>query len=354
MWESKKMDSTVLISEITEIKYGQVTPVFLKNPIRQCESFSFSLLYSDRSLDIVCKDRKEYDTWTTGIKALLDGFNDLEAVNEKLKMISYTTQGSNLEVQLGTIKTTVKVNSNTCDLYMWGAGSQGRLGHKDDDPEYQPRVVESLLGHNVTMIACGGSHTIALNGKGQVFSWGAGTHGCLGHSNLRDRYSPIMIDDPLRGINIVQVACYENHSAAISEEGTLFTWGKAGAFLGYNVGGGKTKQLQPRLVESLYGTKIIQVSCGRSHTLVCDEDGKVYSFGQNKFGELGQGHDKEVVKPTIIQDLISVYRVACGRHHSAALDEDGTLYMWGWGARGQLGQRELKSHLVPVLVGGFK
>lgn len=53
-------------------------------------------------------------------------------------------------------------------------------------------------------------------GKGQVFSWGAGIHGCLGHGNLRDRYSPLMIDEPLRGVNIVQIACYENHSAAIS------------------------------------------------------------------------------------------------------------------------------------------
>lgn len=67
-------------------------------------------------------------------------------------------------MQLGTIKTKVVVKDNSCDLYLWGGGGRGRLGHKDDDTETQPRVVESLLGHNVTIIACGGSHTIALNG----------------------------------------------------------------------------------------------------------------------------------------------------------------------------------------------
>ena len=93
MWESaKKMDAAVLISQITEIKLGQVTPVFLKNPIPHCEvstlhimpvlcmyvhflhyflkAVSFSLLYSDRSLDIVCKDKKEFDTWTTALKVM--------------------------------------------------------------------------------------------------------------------------------------------------------------------------------------------------------------------------------------------------------------------------------------------
>ena len=70
-----------------------------------------------------------------------------------------------LEVQVGTIKTKVLLKDNSCDLYLWGGGERGRLGHKDDKLRFLPNVVESLLGHNVTMIACGASHTIALNSK---------------------------------------------------------------------------------------------------------------------------------------------------------------------------------------------
>ena len=155
----------------------------------------------------------------------------------------------------------VFVKESACDLYTWGGGGRGRLGHKDDDKELLPRVVESLLGRNITMVACGGAHTVTLSskkihthspplllflliyhtfsslffehfsvylsiplilissfssGKGEVFSWGAGTHGRLGHGNLRDRYSPLMVDAPLRGLDIVQIACYEYHSAALS------------------------------------------------------------------------------------------------------------------------------------------
>ena len=54
--------------------------------------------------------------------------------------------------------------------------------------------------------------------------------------------------------------------------------------------------------------------------LACADAGHVFSFGVNKFGELGLGHDKETTKPVLIPELQSVYRVACGRHHSAAID----------------------------------
>lgn len=68
MWESsKKADAAVLISQISEIKLGQKTQNFKRNPLPQFESRSFSLIYGGRSLDIVCKDRKEFQTWTTGL-----------------------------------------------------------------------------------------------------------------------------------------------------------------------------------------------------------------------------------------------------------------------------------------------
>ena len=92
-WESaRRTDAAVLISQITELKRGQTTPVFKKNPLPECEvcagfvwqvltctllsvrvsrssqNRSFSLLYSGRSLDIVCKDKREYEAWTRGLQ----------------------------------------------------------------------------------------------------------------------------------------------------------------------------------------------------------------------------------------------------------------------------------------------
>ncbi len=52
-----------------------------------------------------------------------------------------------------------------CDLYTWGCGERGMLGHKDEDDEMLPRVVESLLGRDIVMLACGVFHTMALSGE---------------------------------------------------------------------------------------------------------------------------------------------------------------------------------------------
>ncbi len=52
-----------------------------------------------------------------------------------------------------------------CDLYTWGGGDRGILGHKDEDAEMLPRVVESLLGRDIVMLACGVYHTMALSGE---------------------------------------------------------------------------------------------------------------------------------------------------------------------------------------------
>ena len=68
-------------------------------------------------------------------------------------------------MQLGTIKTKVFLKEDNLDLYMWGSGGRGRLGHKDDDNELVPRIVESFLGRNIVMLACGSAHTMALSGK---------------------------------------------------------------------------------------------------------------------------------------------------------------------------------------------
>lgn len=67
-------------------------------------------------------------------------------------------------MQLGTMKTKVFLNESSLDLYMWGLGGRGRLGHKGDESEFIPRIVESFLGHSVVMLACGNGHTLALSG----------------------------------------------------------------------------------------------------------------------------------------------------------------------------------------------
>lgn len=60
----------VRLAMIKEIRLGQKTLVFLRNPLPEYEPFSFSLIYDDRTLDVVCKDKLEFTVWVTGLKSL--------------------------------------------------------------------------------------------------------------------------------------------------------------------------------------------------------------------------------------------------------------------------------------------
>lgn len=65
---------------------------------------------------------------------------------------------------------------DSSDVYAWGQGVNGRLGHGDEKDQLQPKVIEALLGKDVRAIACGLSHTAALNAAGELYTWGAGRY----------------------------------------------------------------------------------------------------------------------------------------------------------------------------------
>jgi len=77
----------------------------------------------------------------------------------------------------------------------------------------------------------------------------------------------------------------------------------------------------------------------------------VFSFGLNKYGQLGLGKTlAAATMPTEVSGLSDVCKVCCGRYHSAALVSDGKLFMWGWGERGQLGQEDQNNRHTPSIV----
>lgn len=86
----------------------------------------------------------------------------------------------------------------------------------------------------------------------------------------------------------------------------------------------------PQKVQGLHN--IIQVACGDSHTLALDEEGTVFAFGQNSYGQLGSGIDwDDYLEPLKLKFPEKIDYIACGNSSSAAITESGVLYTWGWG-----------------------
>ncbi len=115
------------------------------------------------------------------------------------------------------------------------------------------------------------------------------------------------------------------------------------------MGGGTKALLAPD--KPLHGVEDAKyVACGKDHTLVVREDGKVLAFGNAANGKLGIGSgvvsDKKIHEPQLIEGLVDIKTVACGSFHSAAVDNSGKLYTWGFGgsffSAGYLGLGDIK------------
>ena len=150
----------------------------------------------------------------------------------------------------------------------------------------------------IRMISGGGSHSAVLTIGGALYMFGKNDFGQLGQSDRVNRWNPTL-QQSLKAQKIAYVSLGDDHSAVITEEGGLFTWG-AGMYgqLGH---GSNNNEVLPKKVFELMGTKITQVSCGRCHTLVATEFGKIISFGLNGSGQLGIGSREAKTSPTVIR-----------------------------------------------------
>jgi len=353
-WESPnkdKAETSISIKQIQELVKGQKTKVFEGNPIPEYEAISFSLLYKQgnllRSLDIVCKDRTEYDFWTVGMEALIIGFDDVDGIGSFSKtMSSEDISSSKLSLEFGLIGQRISVKEDACDIYTWGASVKGTLGHGEQTEELIPRVIESLLGRDIRYVACGTDHTLALSAIGELFSWGSGRGGKLGFGNIQDRFTPLKVGI-LEEKQITAISCSELHSALVTAEGEAYTFGRTGPRLGYSVVG--RKQAEPRKVELLSNYQITNVSCGWEYTIVLTSNGQLLSFGVNESGQLGHGDYKESYEPQLIDKLkdIKIREISCGSQHAGVVTVNGDVWIWGANDYGQLGTGDTETRNLP-------
>ena len=145
-------------------------------------------------------------------------------------------------------------------------------------------------------------------------------------------------------VPITEMACGIDHVLILSSYGDLFSFGlNSRGQLGL---GDILPQTQPTLVKALAGIKTLSIACGHWHNLALTEFGDVYSWGWNEHGQLGHSTDTPVVAiPTLIelppndQDDVNFVSIGCGERHSVAVSEGGSVYTWGWNKYRQLGRR---------------
>lgn len=222
----------------------------------------------------------------------------------------------------------------------WGENSLGQLGDGTTTTREKPVAVPGATA--VTALAGGCSHSLALRSDGTVLAWGFNSTGQLGDGSSTNRLTPVVVAG-LNNVTAIAAGC--GHSVALKSDGTVWAWG-------FNFEGqlGTTTaaiaQRTPVLVGGLTG--ITAIASGNHHTLALGSDGRVWSWGKNDKGQLGDGSLANRFNVVAIGTLSDVTDISAGQNFSVVLARTGQVFAWGQNDFGQLGNGTAQSSAIPT------
>ncbi|KAJ8785491.1 hypothetical protein J1605_007088 [Eschrichtius robustus] len=244
--------------------------------------------------------------------------------------------------------------SKVAKIFVLGTNCCGCLGLGDVQSTIEPRRLESLSGKKIACLSYGsGPHVVLATAEGEVFTWGHNGYSQLGNGTTNHGLVPCHISTNLSNKQVIEVACGSYHSLVLTSDGEVFAWG-------YNnsgqVGSASTaNQPIPRRVTGCLQNKVVvNIACGQMCSMAVVNTGEVYVWGYNGNGQLGLGSSGNQPTPCRVAALqgIRVQRVACGYAHTLVLTDEGQVYAWGANSYGQLGtgNKSNQSYPTPVVV----
>ncbi|KAH8259636.1 hypothetical protein KR026_008191 [Drosophila bipectinata] len=242
------------------------------------------------------------------------------------------------------------------ELYCWGSTSHGQLGLGgiEDEQILTPSQVPWTPDSAITQVACGHRHTLFLTASGKVYACGSNDHSQLGHDlpTKRPRMSPFLLIPELQDYVIIQIACGSRHSMALSEWGQVLSWGDNDCGQLGQATDQDIVQL-PKIVRQLVSKTVVQIACGNNHSLALTSCGELYSWGSNIYGQLGVNTPKDMEhcnQPVRLSTLlgIPVAAIACGGNHSFIISKSSAVFGWGRNNCGQLGLNDETSRSYPT------
>ena len=243
----------------------------------------------------------------------------------------------------------------------FGVGSNGQLGDGTTTQHTTPVAVDMsgvLLGKTVTMIAAGTGHSLALTMDGKVFAWGSNNVGQLGDGTTTQHTTPVAVDmsGVLLGKTVTMIAAGSAHSLVITSDGKVFAWGSNDyGQLGKGTTTYSTTPVAVNMSGVLLGKTVTMIAAGSAHSLALTSDGKVFAWGYNFLGQLGDSTTTYRTTPVAVNmsGVLSgktVSSITAGSSHSLALTSDGMVFGWGYNISGQLGDGTTTQRTTPVAV----
>ena len=235
----------------------------------------------------------------------------------------------------------------------FGAGSAGQLGNAGVAAEDVPVPVSNW---NATpgQVVAGGDHSLYLRSNGTVWASGNNSSGQLGDGNTTSAATPVEVSPATGLTDVVQVAAPASlgggsFSLALDASGHVWTWGDDSlGQLGDGHAGSSYSQDQPGEIGGL--ADVVAIAAGEDFALALTASGTVYAWGDNSTGELGDGMVSQT--PTDVPTAIStaslpgsVTAIAAGSgfQFAMAVTASGSVYTWGDDTYGELGNGHVGS-----------
>ena len=203
--------------------------------------------------------------------------------------------------------------------------------------------VEAGIEDAIIGVSAGNQHALAVRADGRAVAWGYNGAGQLGDGTTTDRSSPVFVAGLTDVVAVAAGKLAGDHSLALRADGTVWAWGDNS--FGELGDGSHTERHQPvPVLVTLYPsvltapvTGVTAIAAGGMHSLALHANGTVSAWGSNTCGQLGDGSTSERTTAVSVSGLASVVAIAAGVSHSLALKSDGTLWAWGCNEYGQLG-----------------
>lgn len=252
-------------------------------------------------------------------------------------------------------------------LFVWGRNDSGQLGNGTTNDQHTPQDITPLFllaqAETFHQVVLGWGHSAALTSSGRLFMWGKNESGQLGDGSNQNTNIPLDITASLRRTiqdPIHMIALGSSHSGLLTTTGSLFTWGRN---VYGQLGDGTTNSTsRPKEITqnmTLQDQEVISnISLGWGHSAVQTSLNRVFTWGFNQFGQLGNQTNDDQLRPIVLltnnllENNAVIQQLKLGNGHSSLLTSNQQLFTWGFNQFGQLGNNttinENKPTNIPI------
>ena len=241
--------------------------------------------------------------------------------------------------------------------YCWGANGSGELGNPAVSPAFPANTPTAVGGNHVWKhIGAGNSdHTCGITTDGTIYCWGANSSGQLGNGMMGSTVpaNPMPVQT---SVKFTSVGTGDKFTCALGADAKVYCWGNNGA--GQLGNGNTTHHITPMPISGSETTTYKAVAVGLDFACALTTAGQVQCWGDSWNGQLGRGIQQsrpgvvERSTPTAIAGNLTAAAIAAGSNHACLLTPQGAAHCWGFNTRGEVGDGSMMVRPVPTPVSG--